>query len=143
MSDQTRGLHVLRMLKSMGISVAMDDFGTGYSSLAMLHAFPFDKIKLDQSFVKRLPADAAAAAIVRTVLALGRSLDIPVLAEGIETRAQWQFLVDESCDKGQGYLFAKPVPLAKLPDAIRAAAQHARHNESDTRSDRQAAFRYA
>ena len=72
MSDQTRGLHILRKLKAMGISVAMDDFGTGYSSLATLHAFPFDKIKLDQSFVKRLPGDAAAAAIVRTVLALGR-----------------------------------------------------------------------
>ena len=71
MSDQTRGLHILRKLKAMGISVAMDDFGTGYSSLATLHAFPFDKIKLDQSFVKRLPEDAAAAAIVRTVLALG------------------------------------------------------------------------
>ena len=74
MSDQTRGLHILRKLKAMGISVAMDDFGTGYSSLATLHAFPFDKIKLDQSFVKRLPDDAAAAAIVRTVLALGESL---------------------------------------------------------------------
>ena len=61
MSDQTRGLHILRKLKAMGISVAMDDFGTGYSSLATLHAFPFDKIKLDHSFVKRLPADAAAA----------------------------------------------------------------------------------
>src|SRR5215468_5425365 len=85
MSDQTRGLHILRKLKAMGISVAMDDFGTGYSSLATLHAFPFDKIKLDQSFVKRLPDDAAAGAIVRTVLALGASLGIPVLAEGIET----------------------------------------------------------
>ena len=74
----------------MGISVAMDDFGTGYSSLATLHAFPFDKIKLDQSFVKRLPNDAAAAAIVRTVLALGESLRMPVLAEGIETEAQWR-----------------------------------------------------
>jgi hypothetical protein len=68
----------LRKLKAMGISVAMDDFGTGYSSLATLHVFPFDKIKLDQSFVKRLPNDAAAAAIVRTVLALGASLEIPV-----------------------------------------------------------------
>ena len=126
MSDQTRGLHILRKLKSMGISVAMDDFGTGYSSLATLHAFPFDKIKLDQSFVKRLPHDAAAAAIVRTVLALGKSLGIPVLAEGIETEAQWQFLAREGCDKGQGYLFARPAPLAHLPAAIEAAAQFAR-----------------
>ena len=69
-SDQTRGLHILRKLKAMGISIAMDDFGTGYSSLPTLHAFPFDKIKLDQSFMRRLLNDAAAAAIVRTVLAL-------------------------------------------------------------------------
>jgi predicted signal transduction protein with EAL and GGDEF domain len=121
MSDQARGLHVLRKLKAMGISVAMDDFGTGYSSLATLHSFPFDKIKLDQSFVKRLPEDNAAAAIVHTVLALGNSLGIPVLAEGIETIAQWQFLANAGCAKGQGYLFAKPVPLAQMPATIAAA----------------------
>ena len=126
MSDQTRGLHTLRKLKAMGISVAMDDFGTGYSSLATLHAFPFDKIKLDQSFVKRLPGDAAAAAIVRTVLALGVSLDVPVLAEGIETEAQWQFLAREGYAKGQGYLFARPVAVAQLPVAIEAAARFVR-----------------
>jgi diguanylate cyclase len=123
MSDQTRGLHILRQLKAMGISVAMDDFGTGYSSLATLHAFPFDKIKLDQSFVKRLPDDAAAAAIVRTVLALGVSLDMPVLAEGIETSLQWEFLAREGCAKGQGYHFARPVGLAQLPAAIAAASR--------------------
>ena len=131
MSDQTRGLHILRKLKAMGISVAMDDFGTGYSSLATLHAFPFDKLKLDQSFVKRLPQDAAAAAIVRTVLALGTSLSIPVLAEGIETEAQWQFLAREGCAKGQGYLFARPVALAQLPAAIDAAARFARGDEPE------------
>ena len=126
MSDQSRGLHILRKLKAMGISVAMDDFGTGYSSLATLHAFPFDKIKLDQSFVKRLPHDAAAAAIVRTILALGESLRMPVLAEGIETEAQWEFLARAGCAKGQGYLFAKPVAVAQLPRAITAATHFAR-----------------
>jgi len=85
MSDQTRGIHVLRKLKAMGIAVAMDDFGTGYSSLATLHAFPYDKIKLDRSFVQKVPGDRSAAAIVCTVLALGRSLSVPILAEGIET----------------------------------------------------------
>jgi diguanylate cyclase (GGDEF)-like protein len=132
MSDHSRGLHILRQLKAMGISVAMDDFGTGYSSLATLHAFPFDKIKLDQSFVKRLPGDAAAAAIVRTVLALGASLAIPVLAEGIETEAQWQFLAREGCAKGQGYLFAKPVSTAQLPAVIEAAARFVRDDEPST-----------
>ncbi|HSY56757.1 MAG TPA: EAL domain-containing protein [Bradyrhizobium sp.] len=136
MSDQSRGLHILRKLKAMGISVAMDDFGTGYSSLATLHAFPFDKIKLDQSFVKRLPHDAAAAAIVRTVLALGESLRMPVLAEGIETEAQWEFLAGAGCAKGQGYLFAKPAAISQLPAAIAAAAKFARDealNVSDRR----------
>jgi diguanylate cyclase len=140
MSDQTRGLHTLRKLKAMGISVAMDDFGTGYSSLATLHAFPFDKIKLDQSFVKRLPNDAAAAAIVRTVLALGVSLGIPVLAEGIETEPQWQFLAREGCAKGQGYLFARPVALAQLPATIAAAASFVRDDaRSITEATRAAA----
>ena len=136
MSDQSRGLHILRKLKAMGISVAMDDFGTGYSSLATLHAFLFDKIKLDQSFVKRLPHDAAAAAIVRTVLALGESLRMPVLAEGIETEAQWEFLAGAGCAKGQGYLFAKPAAISQLPAAIAAAAKFARDevpNVSDRR----------
>ena len=132
MSDQSRGLHILRKLKAMGISVAMDDFGTGYSSLATLHAFPFDKIKLDQSFVKRLPDDGAAAAIVRTVLALGVSLSMPVLAEGIETQAQWEFLAREGCAKGQGYLFARPVNPAQLPAAIEAAARFVREDEASS-----------
>ena len=123
MSDQSRGLHILRKLKAMGISVAMDDFGTGYSSLATLHAFPFDKIKLDQSFVKRLPHDAAAAAIVRTVLALGESLRMPVLAEGIETEAQWEFLAREGCAKGQGYLFAKPAAISAVAGRDRSRGE--------------------
>jgi diguanylate cyclase (GGDEF)-like protein len=128
MSDQSRGLHILRKLKAMGISVAMDDFGTGYSSLSTLHAFPFDKIKLDQSFVRRLPDDAAAAAIVRTVLALGNSLGMPVLAEGIETEAQWRFLAREGCAKGQGYLFARPVAVTQLPAVVAAAARFTRND---------------
>ncbi len=138
MSDQSRGLHILRKLKAMGISVAMDDFGTGYSSLATLHAFPFDKIKLDQSFVKRLPNDEAAAAIVRTVLALGDSLRVPVLAEGIETEAHWQFLARAGCAKGQGYLFAKPAPISQLPATIAAAARFVREEAPGAAETRRA-----
>jgi diguanylate cyclase len=129
MSDQAHALHILRRLKAMGISVAMDDFGTGYSSLSTLHAFPFDKIKLDQSFVQRLPSDAAAAAIVRTVLALGRSLGRPILAEGIETEAQWRFLAGEGCASGQGYLLARPVGIDQLATAIAAAARMSSRDE--------------
>jgi diguanylate cyclase len=135
MSDQSQALHTLRKLKAMGITVAMDDFGTGYSSLSTLHAFPFDKIKLDQSFVRRLPLDTAAAAIVRTVLALGQSLGMPVLAEGIETEAQWEFLARAGCAKGQGYLFAKPVSLAQLPAAIAAADRFASDHQSEHATD--------
>ncbi len=119
MSDQARGIHILRKLKAMGIAVAMDDFGTGYSSLATLHAFPFDKIKLDRSFVQKVPDDRAAAAIVCTVLALGRSLSVPILAEGIETTEHWRFLSAEGCEQGQGYLIGKPVAVAQLGDVLR------------------------
>ncbi len=125
MKDQAAALHTLRKLKSMGIAIAMDDFGTGYSSLATLHAFPFDKIKLDQSFVKKLPDDMSAVAIVRTVLALGKSLNVPILAEGIETEEQLWFLNDEGCKEGQGYLMAKPVPLDKIAVAIAAIENRA------------------
>ena len=143
MSDQAQGLHILRKLKAMGISVAMDDFGTGYSSLATLHAFPFDKIKLDQSFVRRLPDDGAAAAIVRTVLALGDSLGMPVLAEGIETEAQWQFLAREGCARGQGYLFARPAALEQLPAAIETAARLVRKDQAPMEDPSVAAASFA
>lgn len=131
MSDPDRSLHILRRLKSMGVSIAMDDFGTGHSSLAVLHAFPFDKIKLDQSFVRRVPTDAAACAIVRTVLALGKSLAMPVLAEGIEMPAQWDFLTSEGCIEGQGYLFARPVSITQLPAVMAIAEQMSRHDRAD------------
>ena len=123
MSDKDRCLQILRKLKAMGVAIAMDDFGTGYSSLGTLHAFPFDKIKLDQSFVRRIPEDTLAAAIVKTVLALGHSMNVPVLAEGIETEEQLRFLIDEGCSEGQGYLFAKPVPLAQIPDVMAKVLQ--------------------
>ncbi len=125
MADQNGALHTLRKLKSMGIAIAMDDFGTGYSSLATLHAFPFDKIKLDQSFVRKIPQDLPAMAIVRTILALGESLGVPVLAEGIETEEQLKFLADEGCKEGQGYLMARPVPLDKILPAVANIMQRA------------------
>ncbi len=125
MGDQNGALHTLRKLKAMGIAIAMDDFGTGYSSLATLHAFPFDKIKLDQSFVQRIPLDLSAMAIVRTILALGKSLGVPVLAEGIETEEQLLFLASEGCKEGQGYLMARPVPLDKMLPAVANIMQRA------------------
>jgi EAL domain-containing protein (putative c-di-GMP-specific phosphodiesterase class I) len=106
--DLVRALATLRQLKSMGIRIAMDDFGTGYSSLSNLRAFPFDKIKIDGSFIKSVNSSEQAATIVRAVLGLGRGLGLPVLAEGVETSDELQFLADELCDEAQGYLLGRP-----------------------------------
>lgn len=108
MADRDRALHVLRLIKAMGIGVALDDFGTGYSSLETLRAFPFDKIKLDRLFVRELEDSPQAVAIIRAVLALGKSLSIPVLAEGIETEKQLGVLRREGCDEVQGFLLGYP-----------------------------------
>ncbi|QSR19982.1 EAL domain-containing protein [Novosphingobium sp. KA1] len=109
-ADKTRALHTLRRIKALGVSVAMDDFGTGYSSLDTLHSFPFDKIKIDKSFLLESRESEQARAIIRAVLALGHSLGIPVLAEGVETHEQLQLLLGEGCDEAQGYYFGRPGP---------------------------------
>lgn len=120
-TDMERTTHVLRQLKLLGVSIAMDDFGTGYSSLSTLRAFPFDKIKLDRSFMSELDGGPQSAAIIRAVLALGESLHIPVLAEGVETLEQLSFLRDQGCDEVQGYLLGRP---QKTADAeVQAAAR--------------------
>ena len=119
-SDKLRALHCLRQFKAMGVKVALDDFGTGYSSLDTLHSFPFDKIKIDKSFLLRAEDSPQALAIVRTVLALGRSLSIPVLAEGVENERQLRILQSEGCDEAQGYYFGHPAPAPSLalPKAV-------------------------
>jgi diguanylate cyclase (GGDEF)-like protein len=111
-SDMDRTTHILRQLKLLGVSVAMDDFGTGYSSLSTLRAFPFDKIKLDRTFMSELDGQPQSKAIIRAVLALGESLKIPVLAEGVETQEQLAFLREQGCDEVQGYLLGRPGPYA-------------------------------
>ena len=105
---------MLRRIKALGVSIAMDDFGTGYSSLSTLQAFPFDKLKIDKSFVDKIGSRQQATVIVTAVLGLGRSLDIPVLAEGVENEAQRAFLFSEACAQAQGYLFGRPVPLSEI-----------------------------
>ena len=104
-------LGTLRRLKALGVRVAMDDFGTGYSSLSNLRAFPFDKIKIDGSFIRSVDANGDAATIVRAVLGLGRGLGLPVLAEGVETLAELNFLGGESCNQAQGYFLGRPEPI--------------------------------
>ncbi len=114
-SDMERTTHVLRQLKLLGVSVAMDDFGTGYSSLSTLRAFPFDKIKLDRTFMSELDGGPQSAAIIRAVLALGESLEIPILAEGVETIEQLDFLRSQGCDEAQGFLLGRPNRDALAP----------------------------
>ncbi|SCY66166.1 bifunctional diguanylate cyclase/phosphodiesterase [Microvirga guangxiensis] len=117
--DPHRALHSLRKLKELGVNIAMDDFGTGYSSLSNLQAFPFDKIKIDRSFVQEIHTKPHAAAIVRAVLGLGRGLGLPVIAEGVETLEELKFLGMEGCVEAQGYLFGRPVPISELASLIR------------------------
>ena len=112
-ADKARSMHILRQIKALGVSVALDDFGTGYSSLETLRAFPFDKIKLDRSFMSEVETSPQAKAIVRAVLALGKSLDVPVLAEGVETSDQLAVLAAEGCDEAQGYYLGRPAPIAE------------------------------
>ena len=116
--DFDRGLSILRRLKALGVRIAMDDFGTGYSSLSYMQAFPFDKIKIDQSFISKVKSNPQSAAIVRAVIGLAHGLNLPVLAEGVETRPQLDFLAGESCDEVQGYLLGRPQPIAEYFDLI-------------------------
>jgi diguanylate cyclase len=114
--DFDRALSTLRQIKALGIRIAMDDFGTGYSSLSNLRAFPFNKIKIDGSFIKSVNSNEQAATIVRAVLGLGRGLGLPVLAEGVETDAELRFLQDELCDQVQGYLLGRPAAIESFRD---------------------------
>ena len=112
--DYQRALDNLRRLKALGVRIAMDDFGTGFSSLSTLQSFPFDKIKIDKSFVENIHRHDRATVIVRAVLGLGRSLEIPVVAEGVETQEQIDFLRGESCAELQGYAIGRPGPIDSL-----------------------------
>ena len=108
-------LAILHDLRAMGVRIAMDDFGTGYSSLSYLRRFPFDKIKIDQSFVREMGVEDDCNAIVRAVVSLGRSLGMAVNAEGVETEQQFARLCAEGCGEVQGYLFSKPRPATEIP----------------------------
>ena len=112
--DRATTLSTLRQLKSMGVKVVMDDFGTGNSSLGNLHCFPFDKIKIDRSFIATMSRDDEARSLVRAIVGLGRSLGCPVTAEGIETFEQYTMVMDEGCEQVQGLYFGKPNPPDQL-----------------------------
>ncbi|WP_017303199.1 EAL domain-containing protein [Spirulina subsalsa] len=109
MQDVKHTISVLRNLQQLGIKIAMDDFGTGYSSLAALKYFPLDKLKIDQSFIRDLTLDAQDAAIVKSVIALGHGLNLTVVAEGVETQTQLDWLKSMGCDLAQGYFISRPL----------------------------------
>jgi len=114
MQNPERAVTTLNRLREMGISVSIDDFGTGYSSLGYLKRFPIDNVKIDRSFIKDLPHDTDDAAITRAVIAMAQSLRIRVIAEGVETREQLQFLRDHDCNECQGYFLSRPLPASNF-----------------------------
>jgi EAL domain-containing protein (putative c-di-GMP-specific phosphodiesterase class I) len=115
--DKTdRNLRMLESLRELGVRISMDDFGTGYSSLSYLRTFPFDKIKIDQSFVRSLSRDGRSMTIVSAIAGLGQSFGIPTVAEGVETQDQIECLVMKGCTELQGRFYSMPVP----PDEIAA-----------------------
>ena len=120
MQDAEATVNTLRGLKSMGVKISIDDFGTGYSSLGYLRRFPIDILKIDKSFVSDVDCNADSAAIIRTIVGLSRSLKLTVLAEGVETQSQLDFLAAQGCDRMQGYHFAKPCDAATLLGLLRA-----------------------
>jgi EAL domain-containing protein (putative c-di-GMP-specific phosphodiesterase class I) len=126
-----QALATLEKLRGYGVRLSLDDFGTGYSSLSYLRRYPFNKIKIDRSFIQALGDGSGAGVLARAIVALGHSLGMEVTAEGVETIEQYQFLEQESCNQVQGYLFGKPVPANQIhsrkpapdePDAAAAAS---------------------
>ena len=103
-------LATLHALRALGVRISMDDFGTGYSSLSYLRSFPFDKIKIDQSFVRDLGTNRESQAIIRSIVSLGKGLGVTITAEGVETEAELSCLRAEGCHEGQGFLFSKARP---------------------------------
>jgi diguanylate cyclase (GGDEF)-like protein len=118
LKDNVATLATLHALRRLGVRIAMDDFGTGYSSLSYLRSFPFDKIKIDQSFVRDITPEADSGLIVRAVIGLGASLGMRTTGEGIETQTQFDRLAAEGCDEGQGYFIARPGPSATVHGTI-------------------------
>lgn len=116
--DGAATVGMLRELHDLGVRIAMDDFGTGYSSLGYPRSFPFDKIKINQLFIRDLPKSGGAGAIVRAIAGLGASLGMRTTAEGVETEAQLSRLRAEGCTEAQGYLFGRPGPAAAIPAVV-------------------------
>jgi EAL domain-containing protein (putative c-di-GMP-specific phosphodiesterase class I) len=110
MQNVERAVRVLQAIKRLGVILAIDDFGTGYSSMSLVKKFPIDVLKIDRSFVREVTRDSGDRAIADAIIALGRALDLTIVAEGVETAEQEAFLRAHNCDEVQGYLISKPMP---------------------------------
>ncbi|HEV7636790.1 MAG TPA: EAL domain-containing protein, partial [Bradyrhizobium sp.] len=120
LAETEANLAILHQLRELGVGISMDDFGTGYSSLSYLRSFPFDKIKIDQSFVRGLGGNRDAQAIVRSIVSLGVGLGVTITAEGVETEAELRCLRAEGCHEGQGFLFSAARPNAEIVELLKA-----------------------
>ena len=123
MTDPEKALHLLEQIKNYGITLAIDDFGTGHSSLAYLKRFPVDSVKIDYTFVRDIAADPDDLAITKAIIALGNSLDLKVVAEGVETMAQLEILRRYHCDEWQGFLFSRAVPSSDFQRLLAVNAE--------------------
>ena len=133
MADVEHALEVMQRLKAMGVKLSLDDFGTGYSSLAYLKRFPIDLLKIDKSFVRNLTTDADDAVIARSIITLGQSLQLQVIAEGVETEEQFAYLRRHRCDQIQGYFFSRPLPAEDFERLL--TGQHAALHAGDETTD--------
>ena len=118
-SDKPRVLKTLAALRQLGARILLDDFGTGYSSLAYLSSFPFDRIKIDRSFVANVELRPDAAAIIQAVIGIAATLGMTTIAEGVETSQDLEWLKDHGCDHAQGYLVSKPLPFEEIERLLR------------------------
>jgi len=126
MQDVQESIRTLSILRALGIHIAMDDFGTGYSSLSYLAQLPINSLKIDRSFVTEMASSPQDMGIVTTIVALAHSMNLKVVAEGVETEAQSKLLKLLKCDEAQGYLFSKPLPAAEIEPLLRGLAAEAR-----------------
>ena len=122
MHNPEQAIQIMQKLRELGVRISLDDFGTGYSSLAYLKKFPIDTIKIDRSFIRDIPADQGDAAITRAIIAMARGMNKTVIAEGVETREQFEFLQELQCNEFQGYYFSKPLPAEEFLSLLLAAA---------------------
>jgi EAL domain-containing protein (putative c-di-GMP-specific phosphodiesterase class I) len=119
LDDDPATVGVLHQLRGLGVRIVMDDFGTGYSSLSYFRRFPFDKIKIDRSFIRDVTDEGDGLKIVRSIIQLANSLKIDVVAEGVETAEQLRIVSQEGCTEFQGYFFSKPQPASRIADVIK------------------------